>query len=84
MDASTAVDTKAHQHHARLVHCQTDGIRRAVACVPAAALARLGEAIGSGLHRVKRVQTVHLGQTKRPVIMVSFKSFLCGHVLVVY
>ena len=55
MDAPATIDTEAHQHHAGLVHCQTDGIWRAVARVPAAALAHLGEAIGSGLHRVKRV-----------------------------
>lgn len=60
MDAPSSVDADTHQHNAWLVHCQTDGIRRAIARVPTPALARLGETVRRCLHRVERVQPVNL------------------------
>lgn len=62
MDATSPIDAEAHQHHAWLVHTKADGIRRAIPCIPAAALASLSETVGSGLHRVERVQPVHLNK----------------------
>ncbi len=53
MDAPSSVNADAHQYNARLVHCQTDGIRRAVACVPTSALARFGETVRGPFHRVE-------------------------------
>lgn len=46
MDATAPVDADAHQDNPWLVHGQTDGIWGAVACVPTAALACFGEAVG--------------------------------------
>lgn len=60
MDAPSAVDADAHQHNARLVHRQADGVWRAVACVPAPTLARFGEAVGRRFDGVQRVQPVDL------------------------
>lgn len=62
MDASSPIDAEAHQHHAWLVHSKADGIRGAVACVPAAALAGLSKTVGSGFHWVEWVQPVHLSK----------------------
>lgn len=60
MDAPSAVDTDAHQHNARLVHRQADGVRRAVARVPAPTLARFGETVGRRFDGVQRVQPIDL------------------------
>lgn len=50
MDASSPIDTEAHQHHTWLIHIKADGIRGAITRIPAAALAGLSKTIGSGLH----------------------------------
>ncbi len=60
MDAPSSVDTDAHQHNAWLVHCQTDGIWRAIARVPTPALACFGETVGRCFHGVERVQPINL------------------------
>lgn len=60
MDAPSSIDTDAHQYNAWLVHCQTDGIRRAIACVPTPALARFGKAIRRCFYRMERVQPINL------------------------
>lgn len=67
MDASSSVHTETHQHHPWLVHHEADGIGGAVACVPAASLAGLGEAVRGGLHRVQGVQPVHLHNNSEEV-----------------
>lgn len=66
MDASSAINAEAHQHHTWLVYTKADGIRGAISCVPAAALAGLSETVGCGLHRVEGVQPVHL---KNEIVM---------------
>ena len=60
MDAPSAVDADAHQHDARLVHRHADGVRRAVARVPAPALACFGKTVRRRFHRVERVQPIDL------------------------
>lgn len=60
MDAPSSIDADPDQHNARLVHRQTDGVRGAVACVPAATLACFGEAVWRCFHRVERVQSINL------------------------
>lgn len=60
VDAAASVHADAHQDDARLVDGHADGIRGTIACVPAAALARLSETVGRGLHRVERVQSINL------------------------
>lgn len=62
MNASSAINAEAHQHHTWFVHTKADGIRGAIACVPAATLASLSETVGSGLYRVERVQPIRLNK----------------------
>lgn len=65
MDASSPVDAEAHKHHPWLVHHEADGVRGAISGVPAAALAGLSEAIGGWLHRMQRVEPIHLQNTTK-------------------
>lgn len=70
MDAAAPVDADAHQHNAGLVHVHADGIRRAIARVPTAALARFGEAVRRCFDGVERVQSINLKRkdTKRDAV----------------
>lgn len=74
MDAPSSVNTDAHQHNAWLVHCQTDGVRRTVACVPTPPLACFGETVGRYFHGVKRVQPINLSEQghSRPITELQY------------
>lgn len=81
MDASSPIDAEAHQHHTWLVYTKADGIRGAIACVPAATLTGLSETIGSGLHGVERVQPIHLN---KEIAKEKFKNIFVQKVHIIF